>query len=249
METQNEARARVLAKIRKCLALAESSNANEAAVALKQAHALMAREGITEAEMLAAEVNEVEIASRNPRKPPAWECTLVAEISRAFGVVEIFSPGAAKPRTETDGKQRHRVGKWKFLGTGAAPTVAAYAYRVCMRLVSAARSDFAYSIFYEPDTVVLEAREKIDAFCLGWVLKVAVHLRDFAAPFRNDAAINAYMERNYGKLDELETKNVDPELHEDAFSRGVHAAKDVRLQVPVEAAKQAAGIGETRRLR
>jgi hypothetical protein len=47
---------RVLGKIKKCLALSASSNPHEAEVALRQAHALMAKHGVSSHEITMSDV-------------------------------------------------------------------------------------------------------------------------------------------------------------------------------------------------
>ena len=84
---------RAIDKIKKCLALSHSSNANEAAQALKHAQALMRQYGVDEAVIADAALDEVAVAtrSRSARRPSNWELHLVGLVGKAFGCRLMFA--------------------------------------------------------------------------------------------------------------------------------------------------------------
>ena len=83
---------RILGKIKKCLALSASSNPNEAAIALRQAHALMERYGVSSHEITISDIGESEAQSRTMArdKPAQWEVLLASMVGKAFGCQVMF---------------------------------------------------------------------------------------------------------------------------------------------------------------
>ena len=73
-----------LDKIKKCLALAASPEAHEAAAALRQAQKLMAQFGLTEADVTLADVAEVRQQAQNAPIVP-WEVARASLVATAFG--------------------------------------------------------------------------------------------------------------------------------------------------------------------
>lgn len=70
-------RAKILSRIRKCLALAQSSEPHEAAAALRQAQKLMAQHGIDAVDIeLSAVVEAYVPAGRSAQVPPRWLAAL-----------------------------------------------------------------------------------------------------------------------------------------------------------------------------
>ena len=71
---------KILSKIKKCLALSTSDNPNEAATALRQAHALMAAHGVSTEQITMADIGEASAKSRTMArsKPAHWEGALRA---------------------------------------------------------------------------------------------------------------------------------------------------------------------------
>ena len=74
---------KAIEKIKKCLALAKSANENEAAIALRQAQALM-REFQIDPDLL--DIAEASCDSKATKTPQAWEASLVLLIASRSGV-------------------------------------------------------------------------------------------------------------------------------------------------------------------
>ncbi len=85
-------REEAILKIKKCLALAKSANENEAAIALRQAQALM-REFQIDPDLL--DIVEASCESKATKVPQAWESSLVMTIARAMQCKPIFSSGSS----------------------------------------------------------------------------------------------------------------------------------------------------------
>ena len=111
MNSNNE---RIMAKIRKCLALSKSDNEHEAAAALRQAKALMEKHKL---EMSDIEQSKTQVYidenGKPSSRPPLWLNSLHSVVAAAFGC-SAFSLG----------------GQPLFVGEAPAPEIAAYASKV-----------------------------------------------------------------------------------------------------------------------
>lgn len=144
----------VLAKIRKCLALASSSNEHEAAAALAKARALMEEHGLTDDDVELADVRQ-EQASRTSKakRPINWEATLIALIAETFQC-ESYLDGS----------------KVMFVGVRARPTVASYAFAMVRRIIAKQRADYIARNLRR--CKVATKRARADHFCSGFVIGV-----------------------------------------------------------------------------
>jgi len=187
-------RDKIIDKIRKCLALSASSNQHEAAAALRQAQKLMEMHDIGDLDIEAAEVGERRAKSGVTAKPPIWETQLAGHIADAFGCRLLFSPAWIARRAE-----------WNFIGLGAGPEVAQYAFAVLLRQVRSARAEYIKTALKRcrPGTKTRRA----DTFCEGWVRSAASKITAFAGSEKQGAAINAYVTVRYPELVELKSTN------------------------------------------
>lgn len=87
-ELTKQARARLIEKIQKCLALSASPEPHEAAAALRQAQKLMDKHGVTDRELGLAEYTSerVDCPIQANKTIPLQLSMLISLISRAFGV-------------------------------------------------------------------------------------------------------------------------------------------------------------------
>lgn len=187
-------RDKIIDKIKKCLALSASSNEHEAAAGLRQAKKLMEAHGISDLDMQAAEAEERRAKSSVTAKPAAWENTLAHRIADAFGCRLIFSPGYWARRAE-----------WMFIGCGAAPEVAQYAFAVLLRQVKRARAEHIKDNLKRCKQATKTRRA--DLFCEGWVRAVAGKIATFAGSEKQLAAIDVFVAVRYPELGSLVTTN------------------------------------------
>ena len=115
---------RILRKIKRCLALSKSANENEAATALRQAHALMEKHQLDLNDVEASEINIVNIESRF-KSHPHWAQLLYSTISKAFSCSSYGS--------------RNEV---TFVGENSKPELCGYALDVLLRTLEANRIEF-----------------------------------------------------------------------------------------------------------
>jgi hypothetical protein len=112
----------VLAKIKKCLALARSANEHEAATALAKACELMDQHGIDEEDIGLGDVAEAIARASRTIKPPLWEGMLSATVCHAVGVRCLIN----------------RDGDRVFVGVQSRAEIAGYAFSVLFRQLARA---------------------------------------------------------------------------------------------------------------
>lgn len=223
-------RDKILDKIKKCLTLSASSNEHEAEAALRQARKMMEAHGITDLDIQAAEAEERRAKSGAKSQPANWETMLASKIADAFACQVIFSGGFW-----------NRLGEWCFIGCGASPEVAHYAFTVLHRQAKRARDEHIKARLKR--CKVATKTRRADLFSEGWVRSVAGTIAAFAGTEQQAAAIDAYMVKHYPALRSLKSRdrNDGRKLrdHEyDDYSAGHRSGKDAQLNRGVGGAEQ-----------
>jgi len=124
----------ILRKIRKCLALAESSVPGEAEAAMRQAQKLMQLHVVDSDSLDRSAIQRAHCHGVTGQKPPQWENRLVWLCCRAFGGQPLWANG---PK---GGKTKYDNGVWIFLAEGQRAELIKYAYAVLSRQVLKARA-------------------------------------------------------------------------------------------------------------
>ena len=151
-------RAEVLAKIRKCLALATSANEHEAAAALAKARELMEAHNLSERDVELADVCAESVRrATEAARPPEWEGSLILVVAGTFGVAPML-----------DGRDVI------FAGTGAGPTVAGYAFAMVRRILAAKRK--AYIKTELRRCKIATKRARADHYCRGFVRGIEIEM-------------------------------------------------------------------------
>lgn len=139
-------------KIESCLRLSKSSNANEAATALKQAQYLMKHYKISETDILIAGIKENRIQTDLMR----YKFT---EIKLAATIAKIFNCGFYWINSTKK--------QFVFYGIDPNLTIAQYAYEVLLPLLKRSRKEYVYSLH---GNYKLKNKRKLgDQFVLGWL--------------------------------------------------------------------------------
>lgn len=229
-------RDKILDKIKKCLALSASSNEHEAEAALRQARKLMEAHGITDLDIQAAEVEEHRAKSGAKAHPANWETMLASTIADAFACRVIFSGGFWK-----------RLGEWCFIGCGASPEVARYAFAVLHRQAKRARDEHIKTRLKR--CKVATKTRRADLFSEGWVRSVAGTIAAFAVTEQQADAIDAYLAKRYQALHSLKSRdrNDGRKLrdHEyDDYAAGHRSGKDAQLNRGVGGTNQQLALEE-----
>lgn len=217
-------RDQALSKIKKCLALAKSSNPHEAAAAMRQAQKLMAEHNVTETDVCLADVAEAAAPARLNALTP-WESTLSSMIAEAFGCEHLSHTSHHLTRSLDLVRKREYI----FVGVGAAPQIASYAYDVLSR--QCARDRLAHIRKQPKNCKPITKTARGDEFALGWVYGVRRLVESFAGTERDQQLIAQYMAERYPDLksatvkDRAKGRNVS---HND-MAQGHAAGKQAQL--------------------
>jgi hypothetical protein len=226
---------RVIDKIKKCLALSESDNPNEAASALRQAQAMMRKYGVDETAIAGSEVDQADVETRsaNTAKPPAWEMMLILLVGDAFGCRAIVVTEARR-----QGVRRRSKAGYRYVGIAANAVTAAYCATVLLRQLVAGRAQHVRALRAEAKQerwrlTSVEERSAGDAYCVGWLREVEKQVSRFANPAPIEAAIARYHEDlTKGRMAKPKALKVGS-WDRDSISAGAEAGKTVTLNRPV----------------
>ncbi|MFA7269863.1 MAG: DUF2786 domain-containing protein [Sterolibacterium sp.] len=212
---------KIIAKIKKCLAISASSNEHEAEAALRQARKLMEAHGIDDQDIQAAEAEERRAKSGAKSQPANWETMLAVKIGDAFGCRVIFFCGGW-----------NRPGEWCFVGCGMEPEVSQYAFAVLHRQGKRAREEHIKAKLKR--CKVATKTRRADLFSEGWVRSVVGKIVAFAGNEQKATAIDAYMTKHHPSLGELKSRdrNDGRKLrdHEyDDYAAGSKSGRDAQL--------------------
>lgn len=166
---------KILRRIKKCLALASSSNEHEAAAALAKARAIMDEHCVSESELLLADVEMKR--TRRPTagaRPPEWEVILINLIAGAFAVEAVM------------------MGRdIAFVGLGARPAVATYAFQMVKRIIARQRKDYVSQQLRR--CKLATKRVRADYFCAGFVRGIEMEIICLVPEARTCALAKAWV--------------------------------------------------------
>lgn len=218
----NQDKKRIMDKIVRCLALSKSSNEHEAATALRQAHALMEKHGISQDDIKLADIKFKASNTRSAQRPPVYQIGLANMIAKLFGCDNYMGYGS--------GDKSH-VRVMCFVGLEMHSDIASYAYDSLFRQLKQARQAY---IKAELKRVRLAKNKaaRSDAFCLGWVATVRGLVRKLVPLATNMLLIERAMSQ---ELDLRQTGGVDRVSKNRAatgtndFHNGLVAGKSAQL--------------------
>lgn len=210
-------------KIKACLALGRSANANEAAAAMRQAQKLMAEHGLDEQGVAIADVGEAAATVRCTGLP-AWEVSLARQVAEAFGCEMLVSHGPLL------GWGRSRKKTFQFIGVGSAPEVAAYAQDVLSRQCARARQ--AHIAQQPKSCKPITKTARGDAFAKAWVWSAVEVLDRFAGNEHNKPLLQAYIARTYPNVTSFKPKSreVGRNVKDSSWEAGARAGRDADLK-------------------
>lgn len=225
---------RILDKIKKCLALSKSDNANEAATALRQAQALMEKHNVNSETLELSEINFSNVDAGAGKTPPRWIAMLINLIGLAFGVEGIYKT----TRGSFDATYKSRV---EFIGFDNAPVIAQYAYAVLLRQLKKGRSDFLETQNKRLKRTTLIKRG--DLYAEGWIASVYNKITDQPISPERDALIQRWKQEHHpdlqtGKAISRTDKVRQSDQH--SYSQGRRDGRDVVFNQGVGADKRAA---------
>ncbi|PRD68741.1 hypothetical protein C6P61_09575 [Malikia spinosa] len=238
---------KILAKIKKCLALSGSPNPHEAAAAMRQAHALMRMHGVDAHQVAMVEIGESSagIRTMSRDKPAHWEAALAAMVGKAFGCQMLISR-MIYPKVF---RKHVNEGQFIFIGQKGQAEVAAYTVSVLARKCKTARqkwiAEHLAGVSGERGGKSTVTRMG-DAFAEGWVHSIGKLVADFANTPEIEQAIERHIaEKNVGadaptrkiKTDDIGRSEVM------AARMGAQAAKGESLYRPMHTSAPQMAIG------
>ena len=209
---------RILDKIKKLMALANSSNPHEAANALRKAQLLMQEYQLSESDVALSDIVEHSATLANTSKTqPQWSMNLMGMIQQTFGVTGYFNPG---------------LRRCFFVGYQDRAEIAAYCYTVLARQLKAARREYQASLNkrLKPKTKTARA----DLFCEGWVSGVYQQVRDLVPSENEQALVAQFMSQKHSRLTPAKVREANATARDqDAGHVGFIAGTQVKLNAGV----------------
>lgn len=220
-------RQKVLDRVVKCFALANSSGAspNEAQTALRQARALMKQYNLEAIEITAHAIGEVSVPTGTRRAPQDWLHHLALICGQAFDCRHLA--------------YRSQVQGWsfKFLGKGISPELAAHAYSALHHQLVAARREH---VTRQKRCLLKTKRRRGLLFTEGWLNAVNYKVAEFAGAMDDDVdqGINAYLRHHHPTLKTSEIQSQKAKGHDaNSLQAGWQQGQQVQLH---------RGVGKTR---
>lgn len=197
----NEENQKIIQKIKRCLALSKSSNENEAATALRQAHAMMAKYNLCVEDIKATDIKESPSKTTATKAPNVYMAALAQMIARLFGCTFFIS----RDLVYKNGKAQWR-GNWVFFGLDGYVEIASYAFDTLCRQLKKARNDYMKT---ELSLVRIKKNKyaRADAFCYGWVASVREKVAALVPPKVDMAFIEYQFKKTHNATKKTEPKN------------------------------------------
>ncbi|SDK31146.1 DUF2786 domain-containing protein [Billgrantia gudaonensis] len=224
---------KILDKIKKCLALAKSSEAHEAAAAMRQAQKLMARHGITSETLAISDVESHKAKAGAGKTPPTHVAMLANMVAAAFGAELVYS---ARPHGD------RWVGAVEFYGLNGAAEVAGYAFAVLGRQLKRDRNAYLATLNKRLKRATKVRRG--DLYAQAWVDAVARQVVPHQRSEAEDQAIAAYKAHRWETpLESRQARDNTKGMRShdyDAWHQGRADGKKVSFHQGVTGSRQAA---------
>ena len=236
-----------LRKVRACLRLSRSANANEAAAALRQARALMVQYGLTEDDAAEITCAQASTRSRGAMAPPSIVglAQLIAEGYRCRFLVSYFKGPGGRGSTRIE-----------FYGHRSDAQISAYAFTVLRRQLEADKSAYLTMMAARSRRYRIGSQRSRfgEMFALSWVHAVRdLFPSDQVSPEHAQALTNA-LARQGAIVQEIAPKhrgksNKDLDIHDiKAVLAGQQAGREVRIHRGVGQAPGAAAPAQLEQL-
>lgn len=227
---------KILEKIKKCLALAKSSNANEAAAAMRQAQKLMEIHGVSSDDVAISDVESHTAKAGAGRTPPSHVAMLASMVASAFGAQLVYCP-------RHDGVRWH--GQVEFYGLAGSAEVAGYAFEVLGRQLKRDRNTYLAT---QPKRIKRTTKvRRGDLYAQAWVDAVASQVVRHQRSKAEDTTIAAYQAKRWGEgLESRQARDNTKGMRRhgvDALHQGREDGSKVSFHQGVNGTRQAA-IGE-----
>lgn len=171
---------RAIRKIKHCLALAQSSNENEAATAMRQAQALMREYQLTDTDVKLSDVGEVESSASRAERRPVWDIQL------SCMVASVFNCQTLRYKHWCNIKNR-RVERATFVGVSPSQHIALYAYETLLAKITKARAEYVSGVRAGRNRSRYSPATAGDHFAMAWVGAVHTKLHALIPQCEEDA--------------------------------------------------------------
>lgn len=215
---------KIIEKISKLLALSESSNPNEAALALARAQKLMQEHSISANDLSFASIVEQSENIPSIIKDSRLYSLLAGIVSKAFGVQSIFN------------YEGRSIKKVTFIGSNERTPSACYIFTIIARQLAIAKKNFLTSyrqekleycieLFSEYDLEHVKSltelyrhlphiksyieshlRKDVKAYLHGWLAAVYTKVNEFVVSEQETLLLEQYFEANYPNLSSMRSR-------------------------------------------
>lgn len=222
---------RILAKIKKLMAMVERGNPHESANAMKKVQALMAEHQLSSEDVALSGIDASKVkAANNSERQPKWSLLLVSLVRQAFGVEAIMCHEQL-----AWGRNTAEV---MFIGPAERVEIAGYVYTVLARQLKAARAEYISSLIKRMKTSTKTARA--DLFCEGWCNGVYHKISALVPSEQESQLVAQYIEKHHPNLSAGESRAAKATKRDQSASlHGWMAAKQVELNAGVGGQEQA----------
>lgn len=226
-------REQVLRKVLACLRLSKSANVHEAANAMRQAKALMAKYGLTEADAAAAQIEAAEASTRSRGGMVPLPVVALAQViaggyrCRVLVSCEKFA----------DGRGRTRI---QFYGSPSEAQVSAYAFTVLRRQMESDRAAHLRDVQRRrrKKWPVSDKAKAGEAFSLSWVSAVRDLFPREQVSDDHEKALQAAIDQQTPTVVEPVKAARSNKKHLDSQIAGYLAGKGARLNQGLSGSRQ-----------
>jgi len=222
---------KLLARIKKVLALTKSDQPGEAAAAMELAQKLLTQHNLTLGGLAISEITHQDVPSPfSISKLKIYESALMNTIGRAFGCQIMFMKSSSY--------FADKRAMFTLVGPKHQVPVAAYTTEVLMRKLQRARAKFLDG--FDRSVHRNFKTQQADGFCFGWVVKIAETVHEFSGAESYAPAILEYQKRTF-VLSGDAVKAEDKKIHANSFLAGKKAAEGESLFRPMAGGSQEQG--------
>lgn len=214
-------REKILSKIQKCFNLSKSSNAGEAANALRQAQKMIELHGVSlgELDSFGYGSERVSVPIQVNKKLPALLSSLVSLIKRAFGVAVVI---------ESEIRISDRSYVARYFGPNDRVLLAGYAHEVVFKAMNN-----AWDKYLEDNPEYRGLRGARSGFILGWLETVRETVNEFAISDSERKGIEGARIQQYGEHQILKLKTNSMKVDGTTLGAGITAGESFKLHRPV----------------
>ncbi len=222
-------RERIIERVRKLLALSNSSNEHEAALAAAHAQRLLAEHNLAMSELDLQDEGAGEVELKVAKTVPKWLSSLFATVANAFDCFPIVT-------TTSD------CSRLRFIGVGEDPAVASCTVQSLLQALRRLASLSQRSYEARNGRLAASDRQRIrSSYLLGGVhgVRQALAVQKVQTPTTStalvpvkDALIRQYREENFGQLRTRRSRSST--VYADAFQQGTLDGAQLQLKPATE---------------